>query len=338
MRIGFVILSHNNPQQLKRLVLCLQRIYGDPPIAVHHDFGQSSLSPRDFLGDVRFVMPHLKTRWGKFSLVMAALRALDILYEHAEPDWFFLLSAADYPTMPADKVAAELAAGGMDALLDYREVPMLSDARHKISYKFSYSQYYASLTSSRFEPAYPPPENPALNHFILAKNLELAWRRYRTSNVWFPVIRRDPRPRIGRFTIYLPFDGLRVPYRRDFKCFYGDQWFAGSRKAAQILLEPTDRHLAFRRYLRRRNDVSDECYYQTVLGNSSQLKISKQTRRFVDWTESAGGTQGGAHPKVLELGDLPAVISSKAYFARKFSPESPVLDELDRLVSSALVV
>ena len=50
MRIGFVILSHNNPQQLRRLVLCLQQAYDNPPIAIHHDFGQSSLRQ------------HLKTR------------------------------------------------------------------------------------------------------------------------------------------------------------------------------------------------------------------------------------------------------------------------------------
>ena len=40
-------------------------------------------------------MPHVKTGWGKFSLVAAALRALELLYQSAAPDWFALLSAAD---------------------------------------------------------------------------------------------------------------------------------------------------------------------------------------------------------------------------------------------------
>jgi hypothetical protein len=319
MRIGFVILSHNNPQQLRRLVLCLQRAYDNPPIAIHHDFGQSSLRQEDFPSDIQFVTPHLKTRWGKFSLVAAALRALELLYQKTVPDWFFLLSAADYPTMPAEKVAQELAASGVDALLDYREVPNLFDPRHKIRYKLSIKKYYTCFVSSQFGSAFPMPENPALKAFMMPKNVELAWRRYIAANVWFPV------PQLGRYTVYLPFDDWRAPFTPDFKCFWGDQWFAGSRNAAKILLNPTDKHVQFRRHLRRRDDVSDECYYQTVLVNTPGLKISKATRRFCDWPD-------GAHPKVLSLHDLPAIISSDAYFARKFGPDAQVLDEIDKML------
>ena len=318
-QIGFIILSHNNPQQLHRLVLCLQRIYDNPPIAIHHDMGQSLLHQSDFPSDVKFVVPHLKTRWGKFSLVAAALQALKLLYQNATPEWFVLLSAADYPTMPAQKVLEELASSGVDALLDYREVPKISDPRHKLTFNLSVSKYFGSLTSSHFDPPFPVPENPALKQFALDKNVELAWRRNLAFHVWFPVIRSGPR--IGRWTLYLPFDGWRLPFTPDFKCLYGDQWFTGSHRAAEILLNPTDKHMEFRRHLRSRNDVSDECYYQTILGNAPGLKISTATRRFSDWTESAGGPRGGAHPKVLGLDDLPAIISSKAYFARKFAPE-----------------
>ena len=88
----------------------------------------------------------------------------------------------------------------------------------------------------RFEPPFPPPENPALRHFVLPKNLELAWRRYIAFNVWCPIIRSGPR--FGKYTLYLPFDGWRLPFTPDFKCFYGDQWFTGSHKAAEIFLNP----------------------------------------------------------------------------------------------------
>ena len=46
--IGFVIISHNYPQQLLRLVRCLQRNYNNPPIAIHHDLGQSQIRRDDF--------------------------------------------------------------------------------------------------------------------------------------------------------------------------------------------------------------------------------------------------------------------------------------------------
>lgn len=330
-QIGFVILSHNNPAQLLRLVRCLQRIYDGPSIAIHHDFGQSSLSQDDFPPGVQFVRPHVKTRWGKFSLVVAALRALELLYRSATPDWFVLLSAADYPTMPAARVLEDLTSCGVDALLDYREVPKLSDARHKIVYRLSISKYSVSLVSSSFDPPYPIPENPALRHLVLPRNLDLAWRRYIALKVWCPVIRSGPR--IGRYTLYLPFDDWRAPFTHDFRCFYGDQWFTANHKVAQILLNPTEIHLRLRRHLRSRNDISDECYYQTILGNEVGLRVSHATRRFVDWSESAGGPQGGAHPRVLGSDDLPAIISSKAHFARKFAPESPVLDALDKMLA-----
>ena len=236
-RIGFVILSHNNPQQLRRLVRCLQRIYDNPPIAIHHDFGQSPLCQDDFPSDVQFVTPHVKTGWGKFSLVVAALRAIELLYQNATPDWFVLLSAADYPTMPAEKVLEELTSNGMDALLDYREVPKLSDSRHKFTSGFrSHSQLASILGPCNSSLSYPTPENPALNHFVLSNNLELAWRRYMGFYVWLPVIRSGPR--IGRYMLDLPFEDWRSPFAPDFKCLYGDQWFAGNREVAGILLNP----------------------------------------------------------------------------------------------------
>ena len=301
-QIGFIILSHNNPRHLLRLVRRLQQMYDNPPIVCHHDFGQCPFRRDDFPSDVSFVLPHEKTRWGKFSLVRAALRALELLYQNAAPDWFVLLSGADYPTMRAESVLDDLTSSGMDVLLDFREVPRKPPIN-----------------------PYPTPENPALEHFVSPGNLEIAWNRYVGFNAWLPIIR--PGPRIGRYTVYLPFKDWRSPFGAAFKCYYGDQWFTANRKAAEILLNPTDEHLQLRRHLRSRI-VADECYYHSVLGNAHGLKISKATRRFSEWLG------GGAHPQILGLSDLPAIISSKAHFARKFEPNSPVLDEIDKMLST----
>ena len=328
-QIGFVILSHNNPQQLLRLVRCLQRIYDNPPIAIHHDFGQTPLQQDNVPGDIHFVWPHVKTRWGQFSLVVAVLQALDLLYRKAAPDWFVLLSGADYPTMLPEKVLRDLASSGTDALLDYREVPTLYDGSLKITAGIHISKYSVDVGTLQVALSYPRPDNPALKHYVLSKNLTKAWRWYRGLNVLIPIIRRGPR--LGRYTFYLPFEDWRSPFTANFKCYYGDQWFTGNHKVAEILLNPNEKHMQLRHHFRFRY-VADECYYQTVLGNTAGLKISKATRRFADWTESAGGAFAGAHPKVLGLNDLPAIISSGCYFARKFAANSTVLDELDKLL------
>lgn len=48
--------------------------------------------------------------------MVAASRALRLLYQNAAPDWFILLSGADYPTAPAEKVVKELKSSGMDVV------------------------------------------------------------------------------------------------------------------------------------------------------------------------------------------------------------------------------
>jgi len=301
VKIGFVIVTYANPEQLLRLVRRLQHLYDNPPIVCHHDFSQCALRVDKFPDDVRFVLPHEKTGWGKFAVVTAALRALELLYQKSTPDWFVLLSGSDYPTMPADQVIADLASCGGDAFLDLREVP-----------------------DTPPDASYPPPENPTLQHFGSAENLALAWRRYVGFNAWVPVVRAGPR--IGRHTMYFPFEMKRwSPFDASFKCYYGDHWFSGNSKVAQILLTPTQRHLHLRRHLRWRV-VPEECYYHCVLGNSPDVKILKATRRYSEWLG------GGAHPQVLTVNDLPAIISSRAHFARKFEPGTAVLNEIDQLL------
>ena len=299
-RIGFVILSHANPSQLLRLVWTLRRIYDNPPIVCHHDFSQCPLPQNEFPSSVGFVSPHVRTRWGQYSIVDASLRALDLLYQKAAPEWFVLLSGADYPTMPAQRVCNELASNRVDALLDYREVRLST------------------------EPL-PPNGLSSIPHHASRQNMELAWRRYVGLNLWVPIIRKGPR--IGRYTVSTPLAAWCSPFDIQFKCFYGDFWFSANQKAAKLLLNPTDKHLKLRRHLRLRA-VPDECYFHTVLANDRHLTISKQSRRFSNWR---GGP--GFHPKELGLDDLPNIISENAYFARKFAPQSPVLDEIDRLLS-----
>jgi hypothetical protein len=299
-KIGFVILSHNQPEQLERLVRRLVHVYHEPAIAIHHDFGQSQVQLANFPSNATFVSPHIKTHWGSFSVVEAALRALSLLYQNSCPDWFFLLSSADYPTMSAQAVLCELQKIEVDALLDYREISEESVATLSVQ------------------------ENPCLNIFSERRNIQLAWRRYVALNVWVPVLRA--RARFGRHLVFqAPVRDWRSPFSINFKCFFGDHWFSGNQKVADILLNPTPIHIRLKRHLRSRW-VPEECYYQSVLGNNTSLNISKATKRFAKWRD------GDAHPEHLTPDDLSSIIESKSFFARKFAPNTPILDILDKLV------
>src|ERR1017187_4885611 len=116
--IGFVLVSHDKPAQLLRLVRRLMKLYGNPPIVCHHDFTLCSLDGFAFPKEVMFVRPHIETKWGDFSFCLAFFAALRVLYQREDsPDWFVFMSGTDYPLWPAEAVLDELALGGFDASL-----------------------------------------------------------------------------------------------------------------------------------------------------------------------------------------------------------------------------
>lgn len=296
--IGFVILSHANPHQVLRLVTTLNKMYGDPPIAWHHDFSQSSFETSKVPSNVLMVKPSIKTGWGKWSVVQSFLAALDLLYNQSNPDWFCLLSGADYPAARAEVVLDELSSAKCDAFLDVHHSDPV--------------QPLAQLIGSW---------NPALSHLETEGQYRQKDQFYNKAQLWIPLIRMRPKLRLGRLTYPLPFRGPR-PYGRDVGLFWGDHWFTANRDVARTLLNPTEDHGKVQRHLKRRA-FPEESYYQTVLSNTPGLIICRDNKRFAEWDG------GGAHPRTLTEAEVPSILASGAHFARKFAPNSQALDALD---------
>ena len=122
VKIGFAIISHDEPEQLLRLVKSLNAMFGAPPIVCHHDFSQCSTHEALFPPNVQFVHPHICHSWGHITVPLAALRAFSLLRNYAQLDWFFLLSGSDYPVRPADEIVADLSNTNYDVFLDNREI------------------------------------------------------------------------------------------------------------------------------------------------------------------------------------------------------------------------
>ncbi|WP_242186922.1 beta-1,6-N-acetylglucosaminyltransferase [Sphingomonas sp. CARO-RG-8B-R24-01] len=297
--IGFVILSHGDAALLRRLVDRLNILYEMPPIACHHDFSQAPLDTRAIPGNVRFVEPAIATGWGKLSVVTAGLAALRLLVETADPDWFVLLSATDYPVRAADLVRAELASSPYDAYIDAQCVR---------------GQPGGAATFA-CEP------NPKLSHFSLPSNVALKWQFYVGAQLWVPMPKNRPRWRIGRVTLPLPFAGPN-PFGAGLSAYYGDHWFTANRRAMAVLLEDSKPAEQLRQHLVRRAQA-DECYYQTILGNTAGLNICRDNKRYAEWNG------GGAHPVAVEVAHVPAILASGAHFARKFALHSPAIEQID---------
>ncbi|MFK3891653.1 beta-1,6-N-acetylglucosaminyltransferase [Sphingomonas sp. NPDC079357] len=301
-----MILSHRDPAQLLRLVGTLNRLYDDPPIACHHDHAQCPIDVSAFPGNVRFVEPSIRTGWAKWSVVRGFFAALRLLYDHAAPDWFVLMSASDYPIRRAEAVRDELVKLGADALIDYRQIGDTADS-----------------ATARFGP-----RNPELDQFESDGNRRLKRSHYEGAEIWLPMLRFNDggrRVRPGRFTVHLPFATPFGPFSRSFPCFYGDHWFTGNARVARLLLHPTPQHLKLQQHLTMRS-CPDECYFQTVLCNEPDLTLVRDNRRYAQWNG------GGAHPQLLTEGDLGAICASNGHFARKFAHGAPVLDRIDAML------
>ncbi len=303
--IGFVILSHNNPAQLRRLIRTLNAVYGDPPIACHHDFSQSTATINDLGTNVRFVDAFVRTGWGRWSLVVGFLRALRLLYTYADPDWFVLLSAADYPIKTANEVEKVLSVSNVDAFIDLQPVHGTFPNRHQGD------------------------RDPNLGHH---SNVALATRRYLHARVAVPFARVDASydslTQIPDFantpkrTFRIPLMSPLSPFNDNYLCYVGSQWFTGNRKTASILLHPTAADIELRRFYSFRW-LSDESFIHTILGNRTDVMIARNPHRYTRWDKTA------AHPLLITIDDLPDLHRSTAHFARKFSQDDPVLDRLD---------
>lgn len=304
VRIGFAVLSHNEPEQLLRLIKGLNAMFGDPPIVCHHDFGKCSLDEGVFPTNVRFVHPHMDTRWGHINVPLATLRAFRLLRQYAKPDWFVLLSGSDYPVRSADAIIIDLSNSNYDAYLDNRE----------ILYR-----------------AVPPGQTAKDWGFGRPSWIPLAYDRYCAVPLfWWP--RPSKKLLFSRaFPLQRRYVFIRNPSilrwiqsDRPSQIYGGDFWFQANQRAIDRLLnDPSVSRLV--RYFSKRRNV-DESLFHTVLCSQPDLRICKDNKRYEDWSSD------GKHPKWLEQSDVPKILASGAHFARKFRPDGVVQEFLDHKV------
>jgi hypothetical protein len=305
--ICFVVISHSEPELLKRLLSALDRTYRDPPIVVHHDFSQCPL-PDDALkwaAKLQFVRPHVRTSWAHISIVTAFLAGLDQLYRNHAPDWFVLLSGSDYPARPGSTVVNELVAGDFDLYMDYQLVErspreIQSDA-DEISYLGTDSLSWRSM----------------------------AYDRYVARSYRYPSLTKRLRPTHRRLILRNEMLlGLFNPFSSKLRCHAGDHWFTGNAAVAQKLIRSQrDFPKLFQYYATR--FCPEESVYHTILANSPDLRIKKDNKRFTDWSLRNN------HPKTLTRLHLNEIIRGGSHFARKvtITESRSLLDALDKIIS-----
>lgn len=119
---------------------------------------------------------------------------------------------------------------------------------------------------------------------------------------------------------------LTSPYRANHtRCYAGSEWFTANRIVAEYILDSQERYDWLAKHLRNRH-CPDETYFQTVVCNAPQFRVSKNNYRYIDWSSNK------PHPRELQTEDLALILRASAHFARKFAPGSAVLGQLDEML------
>ena len=105
MKIAHLILAHNHPAQLERLVKRL--IHPDADLFIHLDIKTDS-TPYQHLADlpgVTFITNRVSVVWGEYSVIQATLNGMrQILATGTTFSHINLLSGNDYPLKSADEI------------------------------------------------------------------------------------------------------------------------------------------------------------------------------------------------------------------------------------------
>lgn len=113
-------------------------------------------------------------------------------------------------------------------------------------------------------------------------------------------------------------DGLVWSVGCSFWCF--------GREPVEWMLELADSRPEIERFFRH-TFAPDETFFHTLLASSPWAGTPYPDPHYIDWS------QGGDHPRTLDEGDLPKMLDSGAWFARKVD-SSISASLLDRLESS----
>ena len=335
-RVAYLVMSHTLPLQVLRLVRALRALSPEALIVVHHDQRVSRLEGAHVqaAGGGSLLSAPYRVQWGGISQVDALLWTLRWLEDNVDYDWVVHLSGQDYPVRPLREYETRLCCGEADAYLRFARVGTEADLtgrwqeeavrRYFYRYRYIPAALARPLLHIRFGDQTRSMAKP--NDACSTNSTASAPSGARPRRPW-AVAKVVPDGRIG---IGLP--ARWTPFTDGYSCYKGSYWVTLSRRAVRALLHARCSRPEVYEYFRR-TWIPDESFVATLLGNDDSIRLSRDEYRYLDWTRHT------AHPDVLTSADLPRVVASGRYLARKFdmSTDPAVLDALDELLGLTAV-
>jgi len=297
VKIAYIILAYNLPDQLVRLVNQLD--YKGVNFYIHVD---KRAKPEDFdhvyshlsCRPNVFFLRRLSTPWGKIGCVKAMLAGINQIVEsNVDFDFAINLSGQDYPIKSNQQIQDALQRGRQNSFMKYYSIP----------YK----------------------NHPQMEEWILYRHYYFArWHiSFPKANMFeSPILNRLWNPLAARIKVRYPLPPEMDPY-------YGSAYWCLNREAVMYVSNFLKKQ---KDYVKRFSHVQfpDEFFFQTTLVNSPlKDNIVNENFRHIDFSAKK------AHPKVIISDDLQTLLSSTKLFARKFDMtcDYHILDLLDERIS-----
>ena len=318
MKLAYLIMAHQQPEQLRRLIRALD--CESATFFVHIDARSALRLFQDAIAhqpNIHFLQDRVTIHWAGFSLVEASLRLLDAAVRDGF-DYCVQLSGADYPI----KSNAHLVSFYENAKEEYICFWRLADRPswvHKVLYYYPTDLISIRPWSTNTDPVY--------------------WRRL----FW---------GRFFQYRRYMPkrkfIEGM-VPYG-------GPDWWSLSYECVQYIMRFVAENPGYKRVYRF-TAAPSEMFFQTIILNSafatrvhnheayanwsahrlaSGVQVDSEMLpedsfnfRYIDWSGEATGAR--ETPALLDGRDWSALVATHCQFARKFDPvrSAALLDRID---------
>lgn len=291
MKLAFLILAHNNPVHLKRMVKALDHNH---TLCYIHIDKKSDLSafPEMTHRNAFYIPNRIFVNWGGFSIVQATLNLLEHAVREDQFDYFILLSGADYPIKSIDQILHFFIANKKKEFINIVKMPC-----EKIG-----------KPDSRLKKYHIEGENTWKN------NLNIGIRTLFSKIGLKPGLYRDYHKRLG----------VNTPYA-------DSQWWALSSFAYRYILNFVKQNKNFVDFYRHTVIPDEMFFQTILGNSPFKRNIERNIERnltYTDWSEEMSGPAvlSDYHIKIIAKNEGVYIKDiygeGKVLFARKFTDES----------------
>jgi len=302
MDICYVVITHKDPHQVRRLIARLQ--HPDSYFYVHVDGAVPLAAYEEALADlphVHFVENRIRVAWGSWMMVELQLLGIAQAIRDGREGFCMLISGQDYPIKHPDKLRALLESNPQKLFINSVPIDEVwEDYRTRVEhYSYPYREPYRYVL--RVAPLFH-------REFFTWRNFDNLARLLIYKREW-KVLGQLFKPR---------------KYPEGFLPYGGSAWWALPTDFIREILRVHREHPALTN-LFRYSFVPDELYFQTVTTYLNGPKKLLNRVTYDNWLRT-----GVELPVTFsERDDLQLLLDQPEYIARKFAPDSPILDALD---------